>query len=68
MWKGHGHKIKVGLRSTREVGKQEVEATKDHKINDSDGAVVAISVYNLQDDLVNKMYTDQTGIFPVQLW
>ena len=68
MWKGHGRKIKAGLRSTREAIKQNVLANKDVEINESDGAVVAMAVYDLQEDLVSKMYTDQTGRFPVQSW
>ena len=33
-------------------------ANKDVNINESDGAVVAMAVYDLQEDLVSKMYTN----------
>ena len=70
-WKGHGRKIKSGLRSTKQslveqALAEELEfdpapATTKPKQNN-----IYTKVYNLHDDLQRKIYTDQTGTFPVQ--
>ena len=64
-WKGHGRKIKSGLRSTKQA-----------LVDEQDGQVSGVTkpkihsvftrVYDLHDELERKMYTDQTGRFPVR--
>ena len=58
VWKGHGRTIKTGLRSTKEAIKHREEATRDDADSKSADIVVAMVVYNFQDNLTSKMYTD----------
>ena len=63
-WKGHGRKVKSGLRSTKSAIKQEiaVQPTTKKKAQQT----VYSKVFDLHNDLERKMYTDQTGRFPVK--
>ena len=63
-WKSHGRKIKMNLRSTKKLIKEEVKET-----NKLVGQVSTLRdchhvVYNLQEVMDRHMYTDQTGRFP----
>ena len=61
-WKGHGRKIKSGLRSTRINIEAEEKAFPPTEVTDS---VTSAKAYNLQDDAERRLYSDQTGKFPV---
>ena len=72
-WRGHGRKIKSNIRSTKKAIEEEVAEVK--KILKEPGGQdkgayltcrVYHEVYTLQDDLDRKMYTDQTGRFPIR--
>ena len=62
--KGHGRKIKMNLRSTKTLVKEEGE-TAVALAKDSQTSACYHAIYNLQDEMDRKMYTDQTGKFPV---
>ena len=64
MWKGHGRKIKSGLRSTKQSLTEESNMPPTIKPRQSEQAL-HIKTYNLQDDLDRKLYLDQTVKFPV---
>ena len=62
MWRGHGRKIKSGLRSTKQPIKQE---ESEAVLPSSEGErALHLQAYNLQHDFDKKLYTDQTGRFP----
>ena len=63
-WKGHGRKIKMNLRSTKKLIEEEVEATNDIESVHQATECCYHAVYDLEQDLDRKMYTDQTGRFP----
>ena len=58
VYRGHGRKIKVGIRSTRTT------AEEGHNVIDGEKALFT-ATYNLKDELDRKLYSDQTGKFPV---
>ena len=68
-WKGHGRKIKMNIRSTKKMVKEE-ETNRQALLNmtdipsemEQDG--VHHRIYNLSDEMDKKMYSDQTGRFP----
>ena len=63
MWKGHGRKIKSGLRSTKQlVEEEERDAAKEPPPVES---AIHVREYDLQDEMDRKIFTDQTGKFPV---
>ena len=66
-WKGHGRKINMNLRSTKTLVKEE-ESEAVTLASDSQTPTCYHSVYNLQDEMDRKMYTDQTGKFPTTLY
>ena len=67
-WKGHGRKIKMNLRSTKQALKEEEEANHQHLMNVSEADMEGIhhAVYDLANEMERKMYSDQTGRFPVR--
>ena len=64
MWKGHGQKIKSGLRSTKQLIEAEIEEEIPIAIKSKQKVIYTVT-YNLKGELDRKMYTDQTGKFPV---
>ena len=63
-WQGHGRKTKSGLRSTKMALNDE---QKHHPITKKrPEKVIYQATYDLHNDLERKMYTDQTGRFPVR--
>ena len=64
MWKGHGRKIKSGLRSTKQALTAESKTLPTVKPRQLEQAL-HVKTYNLQDDLNRKLYSEQTGKFPV---
>ena len=63
-WKGHGRKVKMNLRSTKTLVEKEAADTNEFVGEVAEWDECHHAVYNLQDDLEQKMYTDQTGRFP----
>ena len=63
MWKGHGRKIKAGLRSTKQLVQTEENETTEMEIPEE--KAIFVKEYDLANELDRKMYTDQTGKFPV---
>ena len=64
MWKDHGRKIKSGLRSTKQALTDESKTPPTGKPSQADHAL-HVKTYNLQEDLDRKLYSDQTGKFPI---
>ena len=62
--KGHGRKIKMNVRSTKTLVKEEEEKAVA-SADDSQTSACYHAIYNLQSEMDRKMYTDQTGKFPV---
>ena len=62
MWRGHGRKIKSGLRSTQQPVQDE-EPEADPPSSEGERALI-LKTYNLQHDFNKTLYTDQTGRFP----
>ena len=74
--KGHGRKTRSGLRSTKQTTRNEIDSVDDD--NDYDNSVrenppprltarareIYCTVYDLDDEAQQKIYTDQTGRFP----
>lgn len=60
-WKGHGRKIKSGLRSTKELVREEEEQTVGVKLEPEQA--VHIREFNLKDEADRLMFSDQTGRF-----
>ena len=56
VYRGHGRKIKAGLISTKEE--------EAHNIIDGEKAFYT-ATFNLKDEFDRKLYSDQTGRFPV---
>ena len=65
-WKGHGRKIKSGLRSTKRAIADELDGQVTSTTIQKKEHCIYTKTYDLHDDLERKMYTDQTGRFPVQ--
>ena len=63
MWKGHGRKIKSGLRSTKQLVESETKQTEIIPIPNE--SAIYVREYDLANDTDRKMYSDQTGKFPV---
>ena len=64
-WKGHGRKIKSGLRSTRQIAIEE-EAEAVTKQPTKKQRTTFATTYDLHDEMERKSYSDQTGRFPVR--
>ena len=64
MWKGHGRKIKLGLRSTKQALPDELKTPPTGKPRQVEHEL-HVKTYNLQEDLDRKQYSDQTGKFPI---
>ena len=65
MWRGHGQKIKSGLSSTKQALDDE---TNDIPLPRKPAGIdrsLYVKSYNLHNDLKCKLYSDQTGRFPV---
>ena len=67
-WKIHTRKINADLKSKKESTKQDGMTIKDIEDTYMADTVVSMSVYKLQDNLISKMYTDQTGKFLARSW
>ena len=65
-WKGNSRKIKTNLRSTKKNIKEEEEKTNELAAALEKMNVCYHAVYNLSKEMEQKMYTGQTGRFPVQ--
>ena len=77
-WHGHGRKIQSNLRSTKKLIENEIAETTNTNgetvlketggQNKGEGPLKGVYhvVYNLHDEMERKMYTDQTGTFPVR--
>jgi len=65
-WKGHARKIKSGLRSTKKKTKESVHSTHKGEPTRSKEKSFYMKTYDLHDDFQRKMYTDQTGRFPIK--
>ena len=69
-WKGHGRKIKMNIRSTKQLLKDEAANTQqvmelaEQSSEQIDLEGVHHKVYNLAEEMDRKMYSDQTGRFP----
>ena len=61
-WRGHGRKVKSGLRSTKDLVKKEEEQTANIKLEPEQA--VYIKEFNLKDEADRLMFSDQTGRFP----
>ena len=66
MWKGHGRKIKSGLRSTKTAIASETDGQLATNNIQKKERCIFTQMYDLHDDLELKMYTNQTGCFPVR--
>ena len=68
-WKGHARKIKMNIRSTKEMIKEE-EANRQSLMNageiptDVEEEGVHHAVYDVANEMELKIYSDQTGRFP----
>ena len=62
--RGHGRKIRMNLRSTKTLVKEEEEQA-NLVGEDSQTSYCSHKVYNLKEEMDRKMYSDQTGKFPV---
>ena len=70
--KGHGSKIRSGLRLTKKASPRVENATpsgvEDVVIEEERPTTkqkkISVITYDLQDDMQRKMYTDPTGKFP----
>ena len=56
VYRGHGRKIKAGIRST--------QREEEHNIIDGEQAFYT-ATFNLKDEFDKKLYSDQTDRFPV---
>ena len=66
MWRGHGRKIKLGLRSTRQaIADKSNDEPPPPQPAGTDPALY-VKLHDLQDDMERKLYSDQTGRFPAQ--
>ena len=65
MWRGHGHKIKSGLRSTKQAIAGKINDLL--LLHERAGTYRALYVksYDLQNNMDHKLYSNQTGRFPV---
>ena len=61
-WKGHGRKIKSGLRSAKQPVLED-EAKPEPPTSEGERALL-VKTYNLQHQFDKKLYTDQMGRFP----
>ncbi len=71
MWKGHGCKIRAGLRSTRQPRqKRDNEEEAAHSEESQENNDMAnerayyTTTFNLKSEMDQKLYSDQTGRFP----
>jgi hypothetical protein len=68
--KVHGRKIRSGLRSTKQPIKEEEEEEEEAQerpiTTKTKQKIVFTRTYNLQKELDQNMYTDQTGRFLVR--
>ena len=64
-WQGHGRKVRSGLRLTKKLIEMEQDGKVTTKIEPKTNTIFR-KTYDLSDDLERKMYTDQTGKFPVR--
>ena len=72
VWKGHGRKIRAGLRSTQRTetnaSASDVAALLDESqpitIGESE-RLYYTAVFNMKSEMDRKLYSDQTGKFPV---
>ena len=62
-WKGHGRKIKSGLRSTKQL-LQDEEQEVDPAAAPTESATY-FKEYDLENEMDRKIFSDQTGKFPV---
>ena len=60
VWRGHGRKIKSGLRSTKQPV---LEEEADPLTSEGERALL-LQTYNFQHKFDKRLYTDQTGRFP----
>ena len=65
-WKGNGRKIKSGLRSTKRAIADKLDGQVTSTSIQKKEHCIFTKTYDLHDDLERKMYTDQTGRFPVR--
>ena len=62
-WRGHGRKIKSGVRSTKQMVEEEEKRTAAATI--SNEQAMFVKDFNLKDEANRVMFSDQTGHFPV---
>ena len=72
MWKGHGRKIRAGLRSTSKTKTKEDDSDKATLSEEVQASAIDPSerayytaVFNMKSEMDRKLYSDQTGKFPV---
>ena len=63
MWKGHGRKIRSGLRSTKSIVAEEAQQTENITLPNE--RAIYVQDFDLSNEVDRKIYTDQTGRFPV---
>ena len=63
MWKGHGRKVRSGLRSTKTIVEEEAKAVERIKLPNE--KTVYMQEFDLADEVDRKIFSDQTGRFPV---
>ena len=64
-WQGHGRKVRSGLRSTKKLIEMEQDGKVTTKIELKTNTIFS-KTYDLSDNSEQRMYTDQTGKFPVR--
>ena len=67
MWRGHGRKIKSGLRSTKQAIANEVNNQPLSCEPTGADRALYVKSYDLWNDMDRKLYSDQTGRFPAKL-
>ena len=66
MWKGHGRKVRAGLRSTKaKAPKTPTPQETPPSAVDPPEQALHLAVFDLKDEMDKKLYSDQTGRFPV---
>ena len=67
-WKGHVRKVPCGLRLTKKLLEIEQDGQLTAREVEQKTRTLFTKTYDLYDSLERRMYTDQTGKFPVKLY
>ena len=62
--KGHGRKTKSGLRSTKVLVNEEGEPVEKGDSDKTKQKQIFMKLVTMEEELHNKIFTDQTGAFP----